>query len=46
MQARGEIMKAYPIGSGSIARWLCASVAKVLGKDKKDRRTSLILGRE
>ena len=39
MQARGENMKAYPIGSGGIARWFRTSVAAVLGKGKKDRGT-------
>ena len=32
-------MKAHPIGSGAIVRWLCTSVAAVLDKDKETRRT-------
>ena len=38
-QHGGWNMKAYPIGSGAIARWLWTSVAAVLGKGKKDRGT-------
>ena len=40
MQARGEIVKAYPIGNGSIARrWFCSSVGAMLDRGKKDRGT-------